>query len=134
MGYVDKTLAENEKIVFRLKYHWSYTLTAFLWLLFFGLLIIGVIQFLRMMINKWTTERVLTAFRLIKKTGWISRKIEKIRVARMEEINLSQSFWGRIFGVEKVKVTGAGRGTVDLVWLSDPIGFQKTLNNAKFKS
>ena len=65
MGYVEDTIGTNEKIVYIVKFHWIYTFSAFFYLLFFGLFIIGIIIFLKMMINKWTTERVLTDARYI---------------------------------------------------------------------
>ena len=82
MSYVDKTLGENEKIFYRVNFHWLYSLTAIVSLLILGWLIIGIIIFAVMMINKWTTERVLTDFRFIKKTGWILRNTEEIRIDR----------------------------------------------------
>ena len=56
MGYVDETIGANEKIVYIVKFHWVYTFSALLYLLFFGIIIIGIIIFFKMMINKWTTE------------------------------------------------------------------------------
>ena len=51
MGYVEKTIGTNEKIVYTVKFHWIYTFSAFFYLLFFGVFIIGIIIFLKMMIT-----------------------------------------------------------------------------------
>ena len=77
VSYVQKTLGENEKIIHRVNYHWLYTFVAILSLVLLGWIVIGIFIFLYMMINKWTTERVLTQFRFIKKTGWIRRTTEE---------------------------------------------------------
>ena len=43
MGYVEDTIGTNEKIVYTVKFHWIYTFSAFLYLLFLGVFIIGII-------------------------------------------------------------------------------------------
>ncbi|HKJ73991.1 MAG TPA: PH domain-containing protein, partial [Alphaproteobacteria bacterium] len=91
MGYVEQTLAEGEVIVHRARFHWLYTAGAILWLVFLGILVIGVFMFFKMMIRKWTTEIVVTNRRLIYKLGWISRDSEEFSLSRIEEINLDQS-------------------------------------------
>ena len=97
MSYVEKTLGQGEIIRYRVQFHWLYTFVAFLSLILLGWVVIGIFIFLYMMIAKWTTERVLTDFRFIKKTGWIMRKTEEIQIKRMEEINLNQSILQRIY-------------------------------------
>ena len=84
-----------------------------------------------MMIKKWTTERVLTDIRFIKKTGWIMRQTEEIRIDRMEEINLDQSVLGRLFDYGDVKISGMGMGGIVLSMIDSPIDFQKRLNDLK---
>ena len=56
MGYIEETISDYEQIVYVVDYHWIYTFSAFLYLIFLGIFIIGIIIFLKMMINKWTTE------------------------------------------------------------------------------
>ena len=67
MSYVEKTIGKNETIIYRVEFHWTYSLIAFLYLLVLGIVLIGIFIFLKMMINKWTTERVLTDERYIQK-------------------------------------------------------------------
>ena len=86
-----------------------------------------------MMIKKWTTERVLTDSRFIKKTGWIIRNTEDIRIDRMEEINLNQSILGRIFDYGDIRISGMGAGSIRLKMIDSPIEFQKSLNDLKFQ-
>ena len=134
MGYVEKTLGEGENIVYRVNFHWLHTFLAYFCLILFGWMIIGVIIFIYLMLIKWTTERVLTQFRFIKKTGWIKRKTEEIQIKRMEEINLNQSIWQRILDSGDITISGMGTGNVELKWIDEPLVFQKALNNLKVES
>ena len=131
MGYVEDTIGTNEKIVYTVKYHWIYTFSAFLYLLLFGVFIIGIIMFLKMMINKWTTERVLTDLRYIQKTGWIKRNTEEISISKIEEVDLKQSVLGRLLGYGSINISGTGSGQITLKSIDDPLMFQKNLNNLK---
>ena len=131
MSYIEKTLGNNEKILYRVNYHWLWTAIAILSLIFLGVFIIGIFIFLFMMIKKWTTERCITNFRLIQKTGWIARDTQEIRIDRMEEINLKQTIIDRIFGSGSIVVTGVGKGEIKLKFIDEPLVFQKKLNNLK---
>ena len=131
MGYVQDTIGNNEKIIYVVQYHWIYSLTAFFNLLFLGIFIIGIINFLKMMINKWTTERVLTDLRYIQKTGWIKRDTEEISISKIEEVDLKQSILGRILGYGSITISGTGSGQIILKSIDHPLIFQKNLNNLK---
>ena len=131
MSYIEKTLGNDEKILYQVNYHWLYTAVAILSLIFLGVFIIGIIIFLYMMIKKWTTERCITNFRLIQKTGWIARNTEEMRIDRMEEINLKQTVIDRIFGSGSIVITGVGKGEIKLKFIDEPLVFQKKLNNLK---
>ena len=131
MGYVENTLGSGEKIEFEIKFHWLYTFSAWSYLIILGFIGIGIIIFLSMMIKKWTTERVLTNSRFIKKTGWIRRNTEEIPIDRMEEVNLNQTILGRIFGYGNVTISGMGIGKINLNMIDDPLDFQRKLNDLK---
>ena len=131
MGYVQDTIGNNEKIIYVVQYHWVYSLTAFFNLFFLGIFIIGIINFFKMIINKWTTERVLTNLRYIQKTGWIKRNTEDISISKIEEVDLKQSILGRILGYGSIIISGTGSGQIILKSINDPLIFQKNLNNLK---
>ena len=132
MRYVQDTIGTNEKIVYIVKFHWVYTLSAILYLLFFGIFIIGIIIFFSMLINKWTTERVLTDSRYIQKIGWIARNTEEISINKIEEVVLSQTILGRILGYGSISISGTGSGKISLTSIDNPLDFQKHLNNLRF--
>ena len=134
MGYVEDTIGTNEKIVYTVKFHWIYTFSAFLYLLFLGVFIIGIIIFIKMMINKWTTERVLTDSRYTQKTGWIARDTEEISIYKIEEVDLSQSILGRVLGYGSISISGTGSGNIVLKSIDNPLIFQKHLNDLRFNN
>ena len=128
MSYVSKTLSPNEKIVFRAKFHWLYTFTAILW----ALTILGIFIAFERLIKKWTTEIVVTNYRFIVKTGWIARQTQEVSLDKIEEINLKQTFWGRVWGYGTLNVRGTGIGDIQLPNIDDPVHLHKALQDARF--
>ena len=134
MGYIEDTISDDEKIVYVVQFHWIYTFIAFLYLIFLGLLLIGVFIFIKMMINKWTTERALTNTRYIQKIGWIARNTEEIGISKIEEVDLQQSILGRILGYGSISISGTGSGHILLKDIDAPLSFQKSLNDLRFNN
>ena len=132
MGYIEDTISDKEKIIYVVRFHWIYTFIAFLYLIFLGLLLIGIFIFIKMMINKWTTERALTNTRYIQKIGWISRDTEEIGISKIEEVDLQQSILGRILGYGSISISGTGSGHIFLKDIDAPLLFQKNLNDLRF--
>lgn len=131
MGYLEDTLSTGETAVYEARFHWTYTLGAwiiliaglvaagFVWALlqkavpgwqWLGYVVFAVfaLQFLRLMIVKWTTEIAVTNHRFLYKRGWIARSTQELPMRRIEEVNVDQSLLGRIFGFGKVQVYGTG--------------------------
>ena len=133
MSYVQDTLSENERVLYTAKFHWLYTLGAFLNLIILGILIIGIYLFFKMMILKWTTEVVVTNQRFVYKKGWIKRDTQEVKLSNIEEVNLEQGFWGRIFGFGKLKLSGTGTGVIELPTLDAPLALRTAVGNAKSK-
>ena len=133
MSYVQDTLSENERVLYTAKFHWLYTLAAFLNLIILGILIIGLYLFFKMMILKWTPEVAVTNQRFVYKTGWIKRDTQEVKLSNIEEVNLEQGFWGRIFGFGKLKLSGTGTGVIELPTLDAPLALRTDVGNAKSK-
>lgn len=128
MSYIAQTLSPNETIVFQARFHWLYTFTAVLW----GLTILGIFIMFERLIKKWSTEIVVTNFRFIVKTGWIARQTQEVSLDKIEEINLKQTFWGRIWGYGSLNVRGTGIGDIQLPNIDDPVALHKALQDARF--
>ena len=156
MGYVEKTLSNGETVLGRATFHWSYSLGAWL-LLLVGLglsygawllipetatyrwaawIVAGLfaLVFLKLMIDKWTTEIAVTDRRFLYKRGWVARNTQELPIRRVEEVNLEQSVLGRIFGSGRLRVHGTG-GDIPIVLptIDDPIAFRKALVEASHR-
>ncbi|MFP3944155.1 MAG: PH domain-containing protein [Alphaproteobacteria bacterium] len=131
MGYVEKTLGRNERIVRKARFHWILYAAAWLSLLFLGVLIIGIIIFVRLMIWLRVTEVAVTDNRIIYKRGWLSRSTEELNLRSIEEINLKQSVLGRLFGYGRLSVHGTGQGGMDLPNIAEPLEFRTAIQSAR---
>ena len=155
MSYIEKSLGDGERIVGIARFHWLYTLRAWLALiapllllvgiavyadetsrtmLLIGglvLLLLGFIVFFSMMIRKWTTEIGITSHRFVKKTGFMSLHTDEMALPNIEGVRVSQNLWGRIFGYGRLRIEGTGDDDVDLPIINDPIGFRRAIETAK---
>jgi uncharacterized membrane protein YdbT with pleckstrin-like domain len=131
MSYIDRSLGHGEKLIMRAKFHWSYTLGAWLALLLLGVFIIGIFIFFSMMIKKWTTEIGITTHRFIKKTGVFTVQTDEMAINNIEGVKLSQGFWGHILGFGRIRIEGTGVNAIDLPNIADPIAFRSAIETAK---
>lgn len=123
MRYTRQVLRPGEEVVAVGRFHWLYTVIAVLCLLLLGRFLIGILIFAWMMIDRWTTEIVITTDRLIYNRGWIARHLEELALNRIEEVVLDQSAVGRVLGYGRLTVAGTGRGVIELAgWLASPGG------------
>ena len=119
MGYVSRSLAPGEQIVFEGQYYW---LKRLLFLFFFwwpGTW------------GAWGMELVVTNRRLIYKRGLIAVKTEELSLQRIEEINVRQSILGRIFGYGEVVCHGTGGGQIATPSIASPGAFRRALQEAQ---
>ena len=159
-GYVEKTLASDEQIVYQAEFNWTFNVESWLWVLvgaltvlfyfwlefsvgvpardllvgwwFAGAALAFALLFLIIhYIYLYTTEIIVTTFRLVFKTGWISRNTQEVSLNKIEEITLHQSVWGRIFGYGVVVIRGTGVGVIELPNLDNPIEVRKIIENAR---
>ena len=131
MSYIDETLVGSEEIKYITNFHWTYSMGMWFWLIFFGWMGIGVIIFLIMFIHKKTTELGVTTSRIVKKSGWISRKTEELSLGRIEEMNLTQGILGRVLGYGKIQINGTGGSYILTHSIDDPMEFRKAIGLAK---
>jgi len=95
------------------------------------LVLVGPVIAIGMMIDKWTTEIVITSRRFVYKRGWIVRRTEEIGLGKLEEINLDQSILGRIFGYGKLRLSGTGVSTIKLPAIDDPLSLRRAIDRVK---
>ena len=121
MGYVEKTLGADEKIMNKFKIHpivyLKYIL--FIWLIF---PIYGLIKLL-------FVEYTLTNKRVVTKAGIISRDTEEMRLSKTETVEVKQGIIGRIFGYGNVIVTGTGISNVVFSYVSKPLQVKRDIDS-----
>ncbi|NHK29362.1 PH domain-containing protein [Parvularcula flava] len=160
MSYVSKTLADDEEIITRANFNWTYSFwNVFFFLLGLAPLIIfiigqaitgksfadlmigyvaalvaaffGSLILLFHMVELWTTEIVVTTYRFVYKTGLVSRDTKEVSLNKIEEIQLRQSIFGRLFGYGSLILRGTGVGIIELPAIDNPIDLRRTIESAK---
>lgn len=131
MSYIEKSLGTGERLVARAKFHWSYSLKAWLALIFLGVFIIGILIFFSLMIKKWTTEIGVTTHRFIKKTGLFTIHTDEMAIHNIEGVKLTQGFWGQMLGFGHIRVEGTGVDAIELPNIAGPVAFRAAIETAK---
>ena len=155
MSYIQKSLGEGERIIAIARFHWWYSVGAWLALIapliLLGMVVLytddtnrdwlalgalalfafGLVVFFRMMIRKWTTEIGITSHRFVKKTGLISLRTDEIALPNIEGVKVTQGVWGRIWGYGHLRIEGTGVDAVTLPTIADPVGFRRAIETAK---
>jgi len=155
MSYIQRSLGDGEQVVTLARFHWLYSLRAWLALIVpllvlaailvyademvreglaifaVALVVVGIVVFLTLMIRKWTTEIGITSHRLVRKTGFISLKTEEVALPNIEGVKVSQGLWGRLFGYGTLRIEGTGDDFVDIPNIDDPVGFRRAIETAK---
>ncbi len=150
MSYIEQTLGNNEKILYRAHIHsiffarlWVCLVIAIaliVWLryeeligvaLALTLAGISILIFLSFFIPLWALEFALTDLRLVFKRGFIKRSTHELQLQTVEEINVTQDIWGRVLNYGVVDVRGIGDAH-DLVFkhISDPLRFRREIASA----
>ncbi len=131
MSYIEKSLGSGEKLIARARFHWTYSLRAWLALIFLGIFIIGIFIFFSLMIRKWTTEIGVTTHRFIKKTGLFTIHTDEMAIHNIEGVKLTQGFWGQMLGYGHIRIEGTGVDAIELPNIANPVAFRAAIETAK---
>ncbi|HEY4122966.1 MAG TPA: PH domain-containing protein [Rhizomicrobium sp.] len=131
MSYIDQSLGDGERLVARARFHWWYSVKAWLALIFLFWCIIGIVIFVRMMLRKWTTEIGITTHRFVEKTGWLTLNTAEIALPNIEGVKVTQGVWGKLLGYGQIRIEGTGIDAIELPDIADPIGFRRAIESAK---
>jgi len=146
MSYIEHSLAQSERLIYRGHFPWFYPAIA--WALLIGmvlggsvayangygwfglgLLLAGLASFLAIMAPLWTTEIGVTNQRFIYKRGWLWRATQELQLRAIEEVNLEQPLLGRLFNFGRLELRGTGVDDIRLPSLADPLGLRKALQD-----
>ena len=148
MSYIDESLAPNEALIYRARFHWLQKAGAYITLGVFvvvglaclvlaqglpaliggvAVALLGLIVFVAMMVPIWTTEIGVTNQRFIFKRGWLRRTTDELQLNSIEEVNLEQGALGRLLGYGRLVLHGTGVNEHKLPPLADPVGLRRAL-------
>ena len=147
MSFIEKNLANNEKIVYRATLHWwIYARGILLFILgiviakaagsneggsaFGGLLCFaGIISLISALMRARSSEFAVTNRKVILKTGVLKRKLVELQLNRAEGLRVDQGILGRILNYGSLVVT-SGSVTESFSPIAKPYEFKKQINNA----
>jgi uncharacterized membrane protein YdbT with pleckstrin-like domain len=148
MSYIEQSLASNEQLIYRARFHWLYRFAAWALLiasvaggvivlaqdapLWIGAAIIGcgLLVFLAIMLPIWAQQIAVTNQRLIHRRGLVRRSTEELQLSAVEEVRLEQGLLGRLLGFGRIVVSGTGIEDVRLPALAEPVRLRRKLQEA----
>ena len=160
-SYIHKLMGENEKILMMDRQHWFVLLSAILLELIFIIIIGGVVTALIIIpsvitpfawvgyaliiiplvsmihdILDWRNRQyIVTTRRVIQSAGILNKSITDSSLEKVNDVKLSQSFWGRIFNFGNVEILTASELGVNLFKnISKPVNFKTSMLNAKISN
>jgi uncharacterized membrane protein YdbT with pleckstrin-like domain len=151
MGYVERNLLPDERVVYRTRLHWvlfvkpmaltllGLVLTVGLaqlqeppWFWYIGAAVLaaGLLWTLVHWVELMTSEFAVTTSRLIFKIGLIARYTTELLLAKVESIGVNQSLVGRVLNFGDLTVIGTGGTREVFRRVRDPIGFRNHVQQA----
>jgi uncharacterized membrane protein YdbT with pleckstrin-like domain len=149
MSYVSRTLGTKERVLYLTGYHWLYWIgtaiisAPFIMVAIGGLpyegldylyLALTVVPFaygVYYFVHGIALEVAVTTDRFVKKTGLVSITSEEVSLDKIEEVNVSESILGRIFGYGNVDVHGTGAGAIHVTMVNDPVRLRREIQGAR---
>jgi uncharacterized membrane protein YdbT with pleckstrin-like domain len=153
--YLESLLAEDERILLSTRQHGFvlfekifFDLVILLVLIigatislsFVGLLgvigyvfaIIPLIDMFRHVFDWRSRQFVITNRRVIQISGIINKDVTDSSLEKVNDVKLSQSFWGRLFGYGDVEIlTASELGTNQFHFIGEPVTFKKIMMDSK---
>ena len=114
-NYVQSNLVKDEQIVYEAKLHW---------IIFCNIKAIFTL-WISPLIQRATSEFVITNKRVIIKVGLIARRTLEMNISKIESINVNQGIFGRLFGYGTIVVIGTGGTREGFNGIADPLAFRK---------
>lgn len=156
--YLEEMLGENEQILLRARKHWSvlfgnivleiFLIIALIVISFlllpmvafpvvplgFVLVLVPLIGMVRDFLIWYNRQYIVTNRRVIQTAGVFSKDVVDSSLEKVNDVKLSQSFWGRMFDYGDVEILTASEvGANVFRSIGGPIEFKTTMLNAKEK-
>lgn len=151
MGYVERHLLPNERVLYKTRLHWilfvrpaSWTLATlvvtvalgaltrieWLWYLSLLALLVGLGWCALHLVELRTSEFAVTTTRLIFKIGLVTRYTAELLLSKVETIGVHQQLLGRLLNYGDLTVTGTGGAREVFRRVHDPISFRNQVQQA----
>ena len=114
-SYVNGNLIKDESVVYEAGLHWI-TFVSFRAL--FTLFIVPLM-------DKLTSEFVITNKRIVIKQGLFSRRTLELNLSKIESVNVDQGIWGRMLDYGTITVIGTGGTRESFADIAAPLEFRK---------
>lgn len=155
MNYVEKLLANNERVVWIVRDHWIALLPTVLvdlaisivivglavlgillsppWTWFSLLLLVVPIGHLMLRVWAWWSEQyVVTNRRIMRVAGTFNKQVSDTALEKINDVLMEQSALGRLLGFGDVEIISGSESGIDTFRrIADPIGFKKELFDQK---
>lgn len=151
MGFVERHLLPDERVVYKTRVHWvllirpvllslvGIALTVllrqvpdppWLWAIGVAVALIGLGGALVRYVELMTSEFAVTTTRLILKVGLVSRYTTELLLTKVESIGVHQGLTGRLLNFGDLTVTGTGGAREVFYRVRDPIRFRNRVQQA----
>ena len=149
--YIDVILQPGEKVLYSTNAHWIFYFPAILaWIVALvlalmsrqttseGLVLLcltasGLVALIALYwtlkgwFHRFTTETDVTNFRVVHKTGFITRKTFEMSLDKVESVDVDQTILGRIFNYGDVTIRGVGEGIEKIETIASPLAFRNSI-------
>ena len=147
MSYLDRSLLEGERVVYRTRLHWLMILTPVFfaaivtapiaWFLSTGTwsnyawipVAIWLLVLVAAVIKRQSSDFAVTNKRVMMKVGVFSSRSVELLLNKIEAIAVNQSLAGRMFGYGDIEVTGSGGTKEEFANIQAPLQFRRAVQS-----
>jgi uncharacterized membrane protein YdbT with pleckstrin-like domain len=147
MSYINRTLLDGERIVYRTRIHWLMVITPvfgtaiamvpiawFLWMGTWSSYVwmpaaIWLVVLAAAVIKRQSSDFAVTTKRVMMKVGVFSSRSVELLLNKVEAIAVNQSFVGRMLGYGDIEVTGSGGTKEEFANIQSPLNFRRAVQS-----
>lgn len=131
MGYLERNvLSGKETIKIVPKKNPIFLVLKWIWgVLGCWLLLIPTFKAIKETVRFFTTEYLVSDQKVMEKYGWISTYTDEMPLAKIENIVVNYTFWGKIFNYGTVIFQGANRNNITFTNIENAQLIKKQMNN-----
>jgi uncharacterized membrane protein YdbT with pleckstrin-like domain len=95
-----------------------------------GAVALAVFLCFRAIIPLWTLKIAVSEVGVIVQRGWIAQTNQEMELKNIEEVNVDQSLFGRLFGYGAIQIRGTGVNSIVLQWIAAPYELRRAIEQA----